>query len=454
MRIFSFALVLSACARELPPHAQVVVVADLDVAVPGAVDRLRIDLFDESGAWFATSDVARPDPRDWPVSFGIWSDEARPSRTIDVRLRAYVDGRTREDRSGATLTTGPAPAFEPDPLTTIDRIVRISTISDRKTYVRVVLRGSCFGAPARLGSDPATCIDGERTLAPVLTTPGDETATQTSEVGTWLAADCSDEGDRICVPGSATVFGTDSGTGRILRGTSPVRTVGVRTFFIDRYEYTVARYREALARGYAPITEGLVENDGPLGDGGRETSCTWSATRRDRERHPLNCVSFHEARGICLFEGGDLPTEVQWEHAATSAHRPRKTRFPWGPLRPSCDQAVFGRLPIGSARPECGRGTMEPIDRLGDDRTPGGIIGLGGNLAEWVLDDDSVDFDAPCWVDAPVIEPRCGDPAAPAERGVVRGTSWGSGAQPPTFRTSFRRTSMASLVGFRCVYPR
>jgi hypothetical protein len=75
---------------------EVVLSIDTDLDVPRLPARLRIDLFHEDGSWFESRDFARPDPRDWPMTFGVYSsDESRP-RDVLVRLRAYPEGRVRD----------------------------------------------------------------------------------------------------------------------------------------------------------------------------------------------------------------------------------------------------------------------------------------------------------------------------------------------------------------------
>src|SRR5689334_12769090 len=83
---------LGACSifdrGELPPRGEALIVVDTNLPVPRVASRLRIDVFTDDGRWIATRDEARPDPRDWPTSFSVYTDdEARP-HVLLVRLRA------------------------------------------------------------------------------------------------------------------------------------------------------------------------------------------------------------------------------------------------------------------------------------------------------------------------------------------------------------------------------
>src|SRR5205807_1182972 len=57
----------------------------------------------------------------------------------------------------------------------------------------------------------------------------------------------------VCVPGGVFVFGAAETTSDAAASV-PERVAVIPTFWIDRNEVTVARWRQALARGFAPPT--------------------------------------------------------------------------------------------------------------------------------------------------------------------------------------------------------
>lgn len=472
-------LLASGCQSVLPPLPEAIVEIDTDLPVPLAVSRLRIDLFADDGTWFESADFSRPDPLDWPVSFSVYSDAARP-RHVWVRLRGYLDGHTRDYRGerphiwGAADSAGTpgdaprlirdgedtTPSAEPEPRMTIDRLVHIALQPDTQSHVHVVLRGACLGTSAVFGADPArivdgeasTCIDAEKTLVPVeVLAPA--SAPAGSIQASWLAdPPCPTEGERACIPGGATILGTPDLISSVEIAAQPVRTFGIRRFFLDREEVTVARFRAALASGFAPPKLPIV-NDGPLGTKGTAT-CTYSTAPLDRERYALNCTSWATARAFCRFLGGDLPTEAQWEHAATVAGRATKTRYPWGNEPPDCDRAAYGRAIVGGATGDCvdKGGEPPPPEHSARDLSPNGVIGLAAGISEWVIDEPR-DYADACWADGPLIDPRCGDPDAPSAQRALRGANFLL-PEMVQLTTRFRdgADSPSSPLGFRCAH--
>jgi len=215
----------------------------------------------------------------------------------------------------------------------------------------------------------------------------------------------------------------------------------------------VGRYRSAVAAGFvAPSPPN--SNDGPLGST-IATACTYSTITLDREDYALSCVSWATARSFCQHAGGDLPTEAQWEHMATLAAASGRSRYVWGDAPPSCERAVYGRMPLGGTDGVCqhlGQGP-EPISSYqAGDVSLQGVVGAAGGVGEWMRDTFE-EYRSLCWSHASVFDPHCWQDQ-PTYRSV-RGGSW---AAPPTVLRSAARlgsgpTSPSSILGFRCVYP-
>jgi formylglycine-generating enzyme required for sulfatase activity len=467
---------------ELPPYGEALVVVDTDLPVPVAAARVRADFYDEAGRWYESRDIARPDPRDWPVSFGVFSrDESRPHH-VWVRVRVYPAGATRDYRGERFRAWGgkivdPAatdeprivkegvdvtPKDEPLPLVTVDRLAYVRLVPGERRRVELVLRGACVGTMAHLGEAPIlgeaeTCVDTEKTLQ-VVSEQADAPPAAPSRVGSWsepcavVPADAAPS-DRVCIDGGATILGSSELMVPPGLAATPVRTVYLPRFSIDRTEVSVARYRAAKARGFDPPKD-PKNNSGDLGDDPyQDSSCTWSDAPHGREEYPVSCVSWNTARAFCAFEGGDLPTEAEWEHVATIAGKPYKSRFAWGDDAPSCDRAIYGRAALAGSPGVCetvGKGPRPIADSAGDV-TPLGVVGMTGSMGEWVLDAYE-DYASACWGDAPIRDTRCNE-ASPKER-TVRGGAW---AAPPSIIPSAARlgqgpTGQLPIQGFRCVY--
>jgi hypothetical protein len=48
---------------------------------------------------------------------------------------------------------------------------------------------------------------------------------------------------------------------------------------------------------------------------------TWTDAAGANENKPMNCVTWHEAMAFCIWDGGYLPTELEWNYAASGGQR-------------------------------------------------------------------------------------------------------------------------------------
>ncbi|AKV02893.1 Adenylate cyclase [Labilithrix luteola] len=490
--------------EQLPPYGNVVMVVDTDLPVPCVVSRLRIDAYAADGRWIASRDDLRPDARDWPTSFGLFTDDTSNEHILFVRLRAYLDGRLvpytgrvraelaelvraipKGDGHPRLVVDGVdrTPLQEPNPLVTVDRLIRVRLTPGKQARARVMLHGACVGRmPIMDELDTAASCVGESSDDPTMLVPVEDVPLESlldvglaSTVGTFSAELCPDGADptnpRVCIPGGVFVFGDAFFVGASERGasadTSPERIVQIARFAIDRDEVSVARYRSALERGFVPPTDvSASEHDGPPGTA-LDDSCTFSVAPRGREDYPLSCVPWETADAFCRFEGGALPTEAQWEYAALAAGRASKTLYPWGDDAPRCDRAVYGRSSFGPDCTSSGEGLL-PLGSS-NDVTASGVRDLAGGLSEYVLD-SAASFRDECWVEASLQDPVCSLPPPPecadpkslecrVGPGIVhgvRGGNWTSVAAElrPIDRSETVRVGSGGdgLMGFRCVY--
>jgi formylglycine-generating enzyme required for sulfatase activity len=166
--------------------------------------------------------------------------------------------------------------------------------------------------------------------------------------------------------------------------------------------------------------------------------------------HPVNKVHWHHGKTYCEWREQSLPTEAQWEWAATGGDG---RKWAWGNETPTCEHADFtsGHLRGPSSDDGCHGGGTSPVGSLpkGDKEWPDGKIhDLSGNVWEWVLDNYR-----------PWRKLRVEDEIDPLflvsenNAHVVRGGGWnrsGVGIQ-----TNFRGSAVADYqvpgLGFRCV---
>jgi formylglycine-generating enzyme required for sulfatase activity len=524
----ALALAALCLACDAPPRGEALLVVDTDMPVPKIVDHLRVDIYSADGSeWWVSRDIALLDPEEWPVSFSVFSDDTSAASSALVRLRAYPSGYV-DDYHGEGPVTLPAlgtqwvlanydsccssgcssvcreywapigdcatppcllggntPPTEPQPLVTIDRLVRVDLVPGVRGKAAVLLAGKCEGTPAVL-PDPAranpspdditTCEDTERVLVPVSSaSPLDPDMTLpprgSSVQGAFekpFQTDCPalatpTQGlfdDEVCVRGGVMIFGDNSRLSAASDAALP-RVAAVPTFVIDRYEYSVARFEAAVANGFVPSPSGLAINDGPLDYTGNTLSeCTaylqssWGSP--DRDARAINCVRNPIARALCQREGRDLPLEVQWEYAASAAGRPTKDFITYptasGPI-PQCTDVAYARAAgganacflvdpsyLGVAHVDFGN---DVADQLG-----GGIVGMTGNVSESMLD-AAAPMGSNCILSAPITSPSCLVPTVQSK--VNRGAVWYNQAE--VVSTALRYAGELGLDpggGFRC----
>jgi gamma-glutamyl hercynylcysteine S-oxide synthase len=147
----------------------------------------------------------------------------------------------------------------------------------------------------------------------------------------------------------------------------PLAWVDLDAFRIDRFPVTCGQYAEFVADGgYARAelwsTEGLAwlrESRAAAPKHWRSVDGAWwtdrfGTTQRVDMRTPVMHVCWHEAQAYCRWAGRRLPTEQEWEVAATwDSSRNRKRRYPWGDDAPTAaranlDQRLFGAAPAGA----------------------------------------------------------------------------------------------------------
>ena len=220
------------------------------------------------------------------------------------------------------------------------------------------------------------------------------------------------------VPGGAFVMGSDSGH----EDEKPVHSVDVSAFYMARYPVTNAeykRYRDDVGRPF----------EVPTGKGD----------------HPLVNVSWHAACEYAAWAGMRLPSEAEWEKAASweppshggGTEGGRKRAYPWG------DEFDANKCNTS----ESGIGGMTPVGQYspaGDSAY--GCADMAGNVWEWT---------SSLYKGYPYDSTDGREDSAAGGRRVLRGGSWGDDARyaRAAHRHGDSPDASGGYFGFRCVSP-
>jgi len=164
----------------------------------------------------------------------------------------------------------------------------------------------------------------------------------------------------------------------------------------------------------------------------------WRERRFDEEVRldgdlPVVHVNWHEANAYCRYAGRRLPSEAEWEMAASFSRESGKRRYPWGD---TADDGVRANLD-GSGR--------APVGAFAAGDSSSGCRQMLGNVWEWT----SSPFDPyPGFVRDPYIE--YSEPWFGTHK-VLRGGSFATPARliSNTWRNFYRPERVDIFAGFR-----
>ncbi|MFT5683447.1 MAG: hypothetical protein ACI8RZ_004379 [Myxococcota bacterium] len=185
--------------------------------------------------------------------------------------------------------------------------------------------------------------------------------------------------------------------------------VSVGSFSIDRTEVSYAEYQKCQR----------------IGDCTRLRRWDNSYAAVDLPRLPVVGVDWEQASAYCRWRGGRLPTEGEWEDAATR----RRQAWPWGDSTLSCTRANYEG---------CTYGGPLPTDTLPDGESPAGVRHLIGNVWEWTATTETLQR---------II------PVRSTRQAVLRGGGWStaeSDLEAARYLAGTKRIS--PIYGFRCAY--
>jgi formylglycine-generating enzyme required for sulfatase activity len=232
--------------------------------------------------------------------------------------------------------------------------------------------------------------------------------------------------------------------GTFYRGTDTANPATIAGFRLDKYEVTVGRFRkfvDAWIGGWRPSVgsgkhahlnggAGLANTAGgnepgwdaswtayvgaassdavtPAGPGASTKaawdamlSCssgyqTWTSAAGANEKRPQNCLSWYDFHAFCIWDGGFLTSEAEWEYVAAGGGEERA--YPWGATAPGSNAslAVYGCLLNGSGTCS-GSANIALVGSATSGASKWGHLDLAGNIWEWVLDGYAASYSSPC----------------------------------------------------------
>lgn len=216
----------------------------------------------------------------------------------------------------------------------------------------------------------------------------------------------------------------------------PTQEIFLSAYSIDQYEVRIQDWEQCVATQGCPAIP---------------THCMDMLRGRFdyTTNFPAICVTWDAAQYYCEKQGGRLPTEAEWEKAASGT---QSSKWAWGSQHPDCTLANFRLASI-----YCYDG-VSPVGRY-TQQSAFGLYDVNGNVFEWVVDlydaDAYVDMDAR---DPSKIDGSCRNTVDGVERACVNRGLRGGAYNTTDFsirnasRSYAHPTTVDVNIGLRCVY--
>lgn len=241
-------------------------------------------------------------------------------------------------------------------------------------------------------------------------------------------------GEMVYIPSGVFQMGCDPDRNAGLDCTdmdeTPLHSVYLTTFWMDKTEVTNARYAQCVTAGGCNQPANI-------------SSVTRSDyyTNPDYAKFPVINVTWHDASAFCAWAGKRLPTEAEWEKASRGVMDTRP--YPWGDEEPSCATAnILGCTGIPADTSEVG---SYPAGA-----SPLSVQDMIGNALEWVNDWYQFEY----YENSPYINPPGPDTG---DYKGLRGGAFDINL-PYYLRLPFRNNAAPdtyeNFVGFRCAVNR
>jgi metallo-beta-lactamase class B len=165
------------------------------------------------------------------------------------------------------------------------------------------------------------------------------------------------------------------------------------SFCLDRTEVTVEAFASCVKAGACTAAATTMGED--FSSAERALFDPWfNGARQQRRLHPVNGVTWAQARSYCAWRGGRLPTQTEWEYAARDAGQ-LGDAYAWDPTDKSlrthngCGRECVRMLrrhgmPNAEGYPwDDGYVGTAPVGTFKDGATAQGLVDMEGNVVEW-----------------------------------------------------------------------
>lgn len=219
----------------------------------------------------------------------------------------------------------------------------------------------------------------------------------------------------VIIPAGEFEMGSESGS----EDETPVHTLYLDAFEIGLYEVTNRQYAQCVQARICPAVPDMGEG---------------------KELHPVVNVNWYNAETFCEWVGGRLPTEAEWEKAASWDDQAKTKRtYPWGETIDCSYANYYGQ----DGESDFCAGDTTPVGSYERGKSPYGLSDMTGNAWEWV---------SSLYMPYPYDATDGREDMSSSDTRVLRGGSWLDFVD--LVRSAYRNwddpTNTYLSIGFRC----
>jgi formylglycine-generating enzyme required for sulfatase activity len=298
-------------------------------------------------------------------------------------------------------------------ITAADGTVRVTHLRSGNKLLRVAHAGYAEFVQVVEG------VDGElKSVYPKLTSNAPAPARLPGEIDY--------QGAMVLIPAGEFIMGADDRE----QNERPAHRVTLPDYYIDKHEVTNAQYKKFCEATQHPL---------PINPYWTKESLGTDDYLNAFPDSPVIGISWEDATAYARWAGKRLPTEQEWEKAASWGREAQgKRQWPWG------EAFAPGKGNIGSSRPA-------RVTDFAGGASAYGVLNMAGNVSEWV------ESHYQPYEGNPGGDPRYGTNYRVTRGGSFRGDANSvrtsrRDAQLPTSRTQPGDVSerISWLIGFRC----